>query len=374
MGIGKLLMTVAAGALLLASPAYAGKDIKAELLAKKAEQAETLKKSKEISQEVDKLKEKLVGSSKALRETEEELNSTESRLKTLQARKKAYIENIYKDEEAIGGIVSAARKYNSMSTPQLLLQSKPVDAARASMIMKSMLPAMKERSSYFRAQLSELSKIESDIGKQAEKKSEELSNLNSQKKKLAVLLEERGALYKKTEQERKSQEAEVKKLAKQAKNLEELVAKIERPKAKPALAAANSSYKLPSSITLPVTGKIASGFGETDDLGAKSEGVTFRAKPDATVVTPLAGTVKFAGPFQKYRQILIIEHAGGYHSLIAGLGRIDTVVGASLDAGEPVGTVEKSSSESNIYYELRHKGQPINPQKLSVAQRKQEKT
>ena len=88
-------------------------------------------------------------------------------------------------------------------------------------------------------------------------------------------------------------------------------------------------------------------------------------------MTPLAGTVKFAGTFQKYKQILIVEHEGGYHSLIAGLGRIDTVVGATLFAGEPVGIAETAGTEARIYYELRQDGEPVNPRKLLVAQKKQ---
>jgi septal ring factor EnvC (AmiA/AmiB activator) len=127
-------------------------------------------------------------------------------------------------------------------------------------------------------------------------------------------------------------------------------------------------------MLLPVQGRIRVGFGETDELGGRSKGVTFIVRSGATVVTPLAGKVKFAGPFQKYKQILIIEHRGGYHSLIAGLGRIDTVVGASLDAGEPVGSADNSSSESRVYYELRQNGEPVNPQKLLAEQHKQDRS
>lgn len=372
---GLLICATAACALSVAAPAYAEKDVKAALSAKKAEQAATEKKAKEIGAEIDGLKTKLLETSKGLRLTEESLSSSEARLATLKERKKAYLENIYKDEKAIGGIVSAARRYHSLSTPQLLAQSTPLDAARAALVMKSMLPGLQGRSAYFRGQLDKIAKVEDDITKELSAKAEELSKFNAKKKELASLLEERGTLYKQTEAARKKQEEEVKKLARDAKNIGDLVAKVrtQARAAEPSLPKAASNYKLPSSITLPVHGKVATGFGETDALGAKSKGVTFRARQDAAVVTPLAGTVRFAGPFQKYRQILIIEHGGGYHSLIAGLGRIDTVVGAKLDAGEPVGAAE-ASSESDIYYELRHNGDPVNPQKLTVAQKRQEKT
>ena len=55
------------------------------------------------------------------------------------------------------------------------------------------------------------------------------------------------------------------------------------------------------------------------------------------IVAPCDGTVAFAGPFRGYGQLLIIEHSEGYHTLLAGMGRIDAVVGARVLAGEPVG-------------------------------------
>jgi murein hydrolase activator len=70
--------------------------------------------------------------------------------------------------------------------------------------------------------------------------------------------------------------------------------------------------------------------------------------------------VVFAGPFRGYGQLLIIEHSEGYHSLMAGMGRIDTSVGARVLAGEPIGAMAEDGTPS-LYVELRRDGQPINP-------------
>ncbi|WP_245986647.1 murein hydrolase activator EnvC family protein [Azospirillum thermophilum] len=79
-------------------------------------------------------------------------------------------------------------------------------------------------------------------------------------------------------------------------------------------------------------------------------------------MAPQAGSIMFAGPFKGYGQILIVEHGNGYHSLIAGLGRIDTAVGKRVAAGEPVGLMPADGSP-DLYFELRRNGQPINPQR-----------
>jgi septal ring factor EnvC (AmiA/AmiB activator) len=118
-------------------------------------------------------------------------------------------------------------------------------------------------------------------------------------------------------------------------------------------------------------------FGQTDTEGAVSKGLTIAAKAGAPVVAPLDGSVMFAGPFRGYGQILIVEHAHGYHSLIAGLGRIDTTVGRQVLAGEPVGVMGTPNGGApegrpddgfgagplKLYFELRRNGQPVNPQR-----------
>ncbi|CAK0744889.1 Septal ring factor EnvC, activator of murein hydrolases AmiA and AmiB [Azospirillaceae bacterium] len=114
---------------------------------------------------------------------------------------------------------------------------------------------------------------------------------------------------------------------------------------------------------LPATGPITVGYGERDQYGAVSRGVHIAARPGASVVSPFSGAIKFSGPFRNYGQILIVEHSNGYHSLIAGLGRIDAAVGQPVSAGEPIGSVVSTNDAADIYFELRRNGQPINPRR-----------
>ncbi|MEI9986728.1 MAG: peptidoglycan DD-metalloendopeptidase family protein [Aliidongia sp.] len=56
----------------------------------------------------------------------------------------------------------------------------------------------------------------------------------------------------------------------------------------------------------------------------------------------------FAGPFKGYGQILIIDHGGGYHSLLAGMEQVDASVGQSVIAGEPLGTMRADGTPSPL--------------------------
>ncbi len=113
-------------------------------------------------------------------------------------------------------------------------------------------------------------------------------------------------------------------------------------------------------MTNPVAARIVRNFGQTDDSGSASKGVVFGAEARTRVVAPYDGQVVYAGPFRGYGRILIIEHGGGYHTLLSGLGRIDCAVGQWVLAGEPVAVMGEQSG-AGLYVELRRDGQPVNP-------------
>lgn len=355
--------------------------VSAEISKKQSEAARLAKETKDIEAEVEALKQKLVTMSRDLQTTENGLAETSQKLKELNKEKSVLARKLYQEQGRMGGLVTAAQRFNRTSTPTMLVQSDPLDAARAARVMKSMIPAIHAKSAALQAKIETLSRLEQDIAHEKSAKAKKLSSINAQEAKLAAALEKRKALYHQTEAERKKQQADIARLTKEAKTLDELVQKINLPIAKPAAnakaprTAGNKHDKTPHMMYAPVAGSIRTAFGATDDLGAPSKGITYNARSGARVSTPLAGKVRFAGPFKKYKHILIIEHAGGDHSLIAGLGQGDTIVGASLAAGEPVGSAaDTQTDEHPVYYELRHNGAPVNPHKILIAQRKQDKS
>lgn len=363
-----LLLAVTPAQAKNASPQEQAKAVKAKLAESKAEHAKLVAKSKALESEMSDLKTKLVSASAAVRDTEAKIATSTQKLKALRVQKAQYVAAFYKEQEHLGGMVTAAQRFRRTEAPQLFLQTSPIDAARASLVMKSTIPLLHAQSAATQAHLGDIAKVEAQINQQMADQSAAYKKVTAQEKDMSKLLEQRQDIYKKTENDRAAQEKEMADLAAQAKNLDDLILKIGRAKKGAPVA---KREPLPSNVISPVSGAILSGFGDPDDLGQPSKGVTFDARSGATVVTPLAGKVKFAGPFQKYRQILIIEHRGGYHSLIAGLGRIDTVVGADLRAGEPVGKAATGDNPQPVYYEFRQNGDPVDPRKILLAQRNQ---
>jgi septal ring factor EnvC (AmiA/AmiB activator) len=108
---------------------------------------------------------------------------------------------------------------------------------------------------------------------------------------------------------------------------------------------------------LPVVGRIVAGLGEVNDSGVRSRGVTIAARPGGQVVAPAPGRVSFAGDYRGYGKIVIIDHGGGWVSLLTGMIGLSVAVGDTLDAGAPIGRA--GSDDSRITVELRRGGRPV---------------
>ena len=113
----------------------------------------------------------------------------------------------------------------------------------------------------------------------------------------------------------------------------------------------------------PVAGPISLRFG-AEDTDKPSSGLEFAALPGAVVVAPLDGRVDYAGRFRDLGLVLIIWHGGLYHSVLAGLDRIDAKPGEWVLAGEPVGAMPDAATADSgtvLKLELRRDGEPVDP-------------
>ncbi|ATW03205.1 metalloendopeptidase [Sphingorhabdus sp. YGSMI21] len=108
---------------------------------------------------------------------------------------------------------------------------------------------------------------------------------------------------------------------------------------------------------LPVIGEIVTGLGEISDSGYRSRGLTIAVDPGAQIVAPAAGRVAYSGRYRGYGNILIIEHDGGWTSLITNMATSSAAVGDRVVQGAPVG--RSGTDDPAVTVELRRNGRPI---------------
>jgi septal ring factor EnvC (AmiA/AmiB activator) len=120
-------------------------------------------------------------------------------------------------------------------------------------------------------------------------------------------------------------------------------------------------------LTAPADGPVSVGFGKVVNPKFNTvtiqNGVDIEAPAGAPVHAVAPGRVVHAGWFKGYGNLIIVDHGGGYHTLVAHLATMRTAMGEDVEAGEVLGTVGDSGSLKGpyLYFELREKGKPVDP-------------
>lgn len=127
-----------------------------------------------------------------------------------------------------------------------------------------------------------------------------------------------------------------------------------------------SSFRsLKGRLPLPVSGKVSNRFG---DRRAESKlpwtGWFVRAPARQPVLAVAAGQVVYADWLRGFGNLLIVDHGEGYMSLYGNNETLYKQVGEKLQAGDIVAGVGNSggNEDSGLYFELRHKGSPLDPE------------
>ena len=93
---------------------------------------------------------------------------------------------------------------------------------------------------------------------------------------------------------------------------------------------------VPFAYVLPANARVTDGLGAVNDSGVQSRGLTLATPRGAPLAAPAAGTVRFSGPYGDYDGILIIDHGGGWMSLIVNVAST-LLPGSRVQLGDPVG-------------------------------------
>lgn len=93
------------------------------------------------------------------------------------------------------------------------------------------------------------------------------------------------------------------------------------------------------------------------------KGVDIRAPLGTEVRAVAEGRIVHASWLRGYGNLLILDHGGGYHTLMAHLDGFTREVGESVAAGDVVGSVGESGSLKGafLYFEVREKGEATDP-------------
>lgn len=191
-----------------------------------------------------------------------------------------------------------------------------------------------------------------------------LANEQGQRDDAAEAKRLQAQLLKKVRGDKRRLSRELAELEEKASRLQGLVSRLQQEPAAASVPGATSFAAGKGKLVWPVDGSVLIGFGTQKDaaLGTiyESNGIEISAAQGSAVRAVADGRVVFADWFKGYGNLLIISHAGGYHTLYAQTARLDKRVGDLVKAGEVIG-VSGLSGREGIYFEIRHNGSPVDP-------------
>jgi len=342
-------------------------------------QAALAEQSRTLQGKLHDIQEKLVQTAAAIQSGEDDLSASEEKLHILNEQlqeKNAALKARRKD---LASMLQAALAL-SRTPPEamIMMPGDSLETMQAARTLKMLSESIRQESESIGQQISELQELKQKVVKGRDELSRKEIDLDKERRTLEHELAQRIAMQAKLDRQQQAEEQTLSRLAKKAENLQGLLASLQKEEAKkPGRHAAEltpgedapqgTRGKLRSfaaslgRIRPPAAGRVIQTFGANRGQNETSKGIVIATRPHTQVMAPYDGEVVYAGTFLGYGQIVIIRHSDDFHTLLAGLAKIDAEAGEFLLEGEPIGAMGEGEAGNRLYVELRKNNQPVDP-------------
>ncbi|WP_291845188.1 peptidoglycan DD-metalloendopeptidase family protein [Maricaulis sp.] len=360
-----------------------------------ARAAAARRQAEQLANEVALMQRQLVDLGERVGASENAALIAEAELAQLAREEAGLLDRLIADRETLIDILAAIQRIESQTPPAVLTApNDAAEAARAASLMAEVAPALRERADQIAIQLTQLREVRAAIEAQQTSLSTAEQALSTQRLELEVLIAERRALEARRRNEAVSYLEASSSAGQRARSIRSLIGELSRmaqvmPTLSPRRIPAETSVpgprprpprdlvaaRVPNApletlrfadargrLRMPASGEIVRTFGDVAEDGTASEGIFIRTRPRAQVVSPFDGRIEFAGPFNTYGGLLILNVGDGYYVVLAGMSVTYASVGQSVLAGEPVGAMsENTQTAPDLYLELRRNDDAIDP-------------
>jgi murein hydrolase activator len=386
-----------------------------EMKAGEAEKARLQQRQDTVVRELGVLRTTMIGLAEEIQGQEQALTVLENRLGDLEKQEIKLKSTLGLRDEQMERVAMALQRMALRPTDAVTLSPlRPDDAVRTAILLRAAIPEVQASAKTLESELGQLYEVRTEMQAQQNKIALAAAGLIDKRRALEAKEQDKTKLQAELTLASAEATAKLQRLAEEASDLKDLVVKViaqraaeakrqetqrqaalakappqagarivlkpppgmePKPDTGPTQLAALPPPSAPApkpadlrpfsgargTMPFPAVGTLKSRYGEGgEEPGALNKGIVIAARASGQVIAPFDGVVAFAGPFRGYGLLLIIEHSEGYHTLLAGLGRIDCVLEQRVFAGEPVGMMNNEGT-ADLYVELRQNGQPINP-------------
>ncbi len=296
-------------------------------------------------------------------------------LRSAAVRERVLKKEFENSRDKISRLLGVLQTLERATTPLLLMHPEgAVGTARSGMMVSEVTPGLQAEAEKLKAELEELHNIQKLQNLAVEDLQLSLDGVQKARVALSEAINEREALPKRFADD----PIRVQILADNSDNLQYFAeALIQVPfaeleeKPEPFEAAKG---KLP----LPVDGTVIREFNDTDAAGLERPGILV-ATPALTLVTsPWSATIRYAGPFLDYGNVIILEPDVGYLIVLTGVQQLYVSLGEIVAKDAPLGLLGGQTAQvgdflleasgrtgtlrqESLYIEVRENGKPVDP-------------
>lgn len=396
------------------------RELEDQIKRSQTEHAEIKRKARAISDELGHIRADMVAAARAAQDSEELLSELEHQLEDLKTLEGDRAAALQRRSSQMTGVLTALERLAWRPTEALMAQPQtPAETVRSAILLRAAVPQIERSVHDLKDEIDVMSRLRADITNQRQRIGNTALRLDGEHKRLKELWDRKSTLQYAAIAETEASEQRVRQLAGEAQDLRELMQRLEEERQRRILEAAEKAAaekaardadlaarkaaheaeiaaqkaarvlenatreaaeakpmvsekpiaSVQGKMVFPAKGSVVERFGQPNEVGVINKGISIATRKGAQIIATYDGQVAFAGPFRGYGLLLIIDHGEGYHTLLAGMARIDANVGQKLTAGEPVGIMGEDEAKPALYIELRRQGQPVNPLPWLTAQK-----
>lgn len=332
--------------------------------------------------QLQRLESDIATANRRLRDTEEQLKKQRLTQQQLQAEALNLTQRLEREKKLLSQQLRASYTPSQQQTLKLLLnQSSPAEAGRTLAYYGYFSRAQLRTIEATRVGLDKLQETNEKLQQSSDRLATLKQQQQEEQRKLAARKDEQKTLLSKLDNRIQGNERslagmqadeqaltkllrdlEAKKRAQEAKNAKDA----KKGKVAPMPVPVPVPGKLNGKLQWPTQGNIEHRFGDSRKQGQMTwQGVVIKGKEGQEVRTIAPGKVVFADWMRGYGLLLIIDHGNNLMSLYGHNQSLSKKTGDTVATNETITTLGSNDdeTEADLYFELRHKGKPVDPEK-----------
>lgn len=324
------------------------------------------RKRTKLEKQLNAAEKKINAANAKLRQTNLDINKNQRELSALSVKRKQLDSQLNRQFNQLRAQIYNAYTHGDQAQLKLLLnQENPTQLSRVRTYYDYLNQARQRRINQARSTLKNLQDVRASI----EIKSASLKTSQTEQMKVKTALlksrRERANVLNAVKKDIKRTDRELQQLKQNEKNIQALIKSLSEMMADIPNSGSGLA-QLKGTLPRPVNGRPTNQFGATrrgSDL--HWTGWMFNTQQGTPVKTVAGGRVAFADELRGFGLLTIIDHGNGYLSLYGHNQDLTRQVGDWVAQNEVIAHAGDSGGLERpaVYFELRYKGQPINPAK-----------